>query len=629
MSTDAPTAAPTTHAFQSEVRQVLQLVIHSLYSNKDIVLRELVSNASDACDKLRFLALADAALMEDGAPLQVDIVPDAEARTLTIRDTGIGMGREELVEHLGTIARSGTKAFLEALEAGQKADANLIGQFGVGFYSAFIIADRVEVTSRRAGTSEAWTWASAGDGEFTLAPAAAHARGTSIVLHLREGEDAWLQPWHLRTLVHRYSEHIAFPIRLPAQGEGAEPGAMEAVNQASALWTRPKNELSAEDYQGFYRHLAHDGGEALAWTHNRVEGHQNFSALLYVPARAPFEWMLGGRDERKGLKLYVKRVFIMDAAEQMLPAYLRFVRGVIDSDDLPLNVSREILQHNRQVERIKGALTKRVLDLLERMAREEPEKYATFWDAFGHVLKEGLAEDPANAGRLMGLMRFASTAGEGPAPRTALAEYVARKKVGQDAIYYLTADGWGAAKGSPQLEAFRARGVEVLLLHERIDEWAAQHFDAFESLPLRNISKGELDLSALGEAPDHAGREAALREAGPVLERLKAVLGAKVDQVRASSRLVESPSCLVTGEHDLAPHLQRLLAASGQAMPASAPVLEVNPAHPLLARFGAEADEARAADIAELLLEQAQVAAGAQLEDPAAFLARINRLLLG
>lgn len=617
--------------FQAEVQQVLRLVIHSLYSNKNIFLRELVSNASDACDKLRFEALKTPALYGDSSALQIEISSDKAARTLTVADNGIGMSRQELIDNLGTIARSGTRQFLEALGDAQKADAQLIGQFGVGFYAAFIVADKVAVTSRRAGSDEAWTWTSNGDGQFTLEPAdtATTARGTRIVLHLKAGEDEFLDSWNLRQLLRTYSDHIGFPIRMPKEGEGEETGEWETVNQAAALWTRPKNELSDADYQAFYKHLSHDFGDALSWSHNRVEGNQNFTSLLYVPANAPFDFGME-RDSRHGLKLYIKRVFIMDAAEQMLPGYLRFVRGVIDSDDLPLNVSRELLQNSRQVEKLKAALTRRVLDLLEKLAREEPEKYAGFWRNFGNTLKEGLAEDSGNSARIAKLLRFASThSGERDA-QVALDDYISRMKPGQQSINYLSADGWNAARHSPQLEALKAHGVEVLLLHERIDEWMIGFLPEYEGKKLRNIAKGELGATELGEAAaPEAQRQQGAEAAAGMVEKLKAVLGERVAAVRVSQRLTDSPACLVLNEYDMALHMQRLLQAAGHAVPGSTPTLEINPTHPLLQRFEAETDPARRDDLGLLLFEQAQLAEGAPLDDPAQFVRRMNSLLLG
>lgn len=614
--------------FQAETRQLLDLMIHSIYSNKDIFLRELISNSSDALDKLRFEALTHKALEPLVGDLHIRIEPDEAARTLTVRDNGIGMSREELVENLGTVARSGTRRFLEALTEGQKADANLIGQFGVGFYSAFIVADRVTVTSRRAGADDVWVWRSDGHSAFTVEPGPADApRGTAVTLHLREDEEEYLDEWKLRALVRTWSDHIGFPIKMRKPDQNGKPGKdWETVNHSAALWTRPKTELKDEDYQAFYKHVAHDYGEALAWIHNKVEGNQNFTSLLYLPAKAPFDFQFA-RDERKGLKLYIRRVFIADASETMLPAYLRFVRGVVDSDDLPLNVSRETLQHNRQVERIKAALTKRVLDLLDRLADEEPEKYAQFWHEFGNVFKEGLAEDAGHRERILKLLRWPSTRSDGPEKLVSLEEYLGRTVAGQEQIYYLTADGWNAARHSPQLEALSARGVEVLLMPERIDEWLAGYFHEYRGKRFHNVTKGELDLSKLGDADDKAERERAARDAAPVVEKLKSLLGEAVKDVRVSGRLTDSAACLVLEEHDMALHMQRLLAAAGQPLPAATPTLEINPGHALVRKLAAETDTARAADLAWLLLDQARLAGGAGLDDPAAFNARINRLL--
>lgn len=621
-------APAETFEFQAEVQQVLRLVIHSLYSHKDIFLRELISNASDACDKLRFEALRDPSLHGGQSDLHIDLGWNKEARTLTLRDTGIGMSRAELIDNLGTIARSGTRQFLEALEASQKPDANLIGQFGVGFYSAFIVADSVRVTSRRAGSDEAWSWASSGDGRYTLEPAENAARGTEIVLHLKDGEDEYLDGWKLRSLVRSYSDHIAFPIRLPVEKDGVPTGEFENANQAAALWTRPKAEISDEEYQGFYKHVSHDFAEAAAWTHNRVEGNQNFTSLLFLPSKAPFDFQFN-RDERKGLKLYVKRVFIMDAAEQMLPAYLRFVRGVVDSDDLPLNVSRELLQDTRQLDKLKSALTRRVLDLLEKLAKDETEKFLGFWREFGAMLKEGLAEDHANRERLAKLLRFPSTHENVVDKLVTFDDYLGRMKPGQEAIYYLTADGWNAARNSPQLEALRARGVEVLLMHERIDEWMIGNLHEYAGKRLQNVAKGDLALDALEGADAKAAREARAKAAEAVLAKLKSALGDRVKEVRVSARLTDSPSCLVLDEYDMALHMQRLMKAAGHAVPGAAPTLEINPAHPLVQRFEQESDATRASDLALLLFEQAQLAEGAALEDPSGFVRRINGLLLG
>lgn len=623
------TAHSQSYAFQSDVQQVLRLVVHSLYSNKNIFLRELVSNASDACDKLRFEALKSPELYGEQPELRIELSWDKDARTLTISDSGIGMSHQELIDNLGTIARSGTRQFLDALGDAQKADAQLIGQFGVGFYAAFIVADKVSVTSRRAGSDEAFTWASAGDGRFTLEPAQKSARGTEITLHLKEGEDEFLDGWTLRSLVRTYSDHIGFPIRMPVEKDAETSGEWEVVNQAAALWTRPKAELGDDEYQAFYKHVSHDFNDALTWSHNRVEGSQNFTSLLYVPSKAPFDFGME-RDTRKGLKLYIKRVFIMDAAEQMLPNYLRFVRGVVDSDDLPLNVSREILQNSRQVEKLKSALTRRVLDLLEKIAREDAEKYAGFWREFGSVLKEGLAEDPANTARIAKLLRFASTLAGERDVLVSLDDYLGRTKPGQETINYLTADGWNAARNSPQLEGLKARGVEVLLLHERIDEWMIGYLTEYEGKKLRNIAKGEMGAAELGESAEQkAQQDVAAKAAEGLVGKLKQALGERVSDVRVSQRLTDSPSCLVLAEYDMALHMQRLLKAAGHDVPAGKPTLEINPAHPLLQRLDAEADEARREDFAVLLFEQAQLAEGAQLDDPAAFVRRMNALLLG
>ena len=625
-ATDAPQAE--THAFQADVQQVLQLVIHSLYSNREIFLRELVSNASDACEKLRFEAIANPALLEPGDALAITLAIDADARTLTLRDNGIGMSREELAHNLGTVAHSGTRRFLEALAEGQKPDAQLIGQFGVGFYSAFIVADRVTVTSRRAGHGDAWTWASTGDGTFTLAPAPADTpRGTALVLHLREDAGDFLQDWTLRSLVRTYSDHVAFPIRLAGKAEDGS-ATHDTLNQAAALWTRPKNELADADYTGFYKHLTHDFADPAAWTHNRVEGSQAFTSLLYVPAHAPFDFQYNP-NERKGLRLYIKRVFIMDAAEQMLPAYLRFVRGVIDSDDLPLNVSRELLQESRQVERIKGALTKRVLDLLEKIARDEPAKYTTLWNEFGALLKEGVVEDAANRERVLKLLRFPTTRSTGADDRISLDDYIGRMAGLQEEVYYLTADSWNAARHHPKLEALKARGIEVLLMHERIDEWMAGYLHEYAGKRLRNIAKGELDLDALGEAPDKAAQEEAAQAAAPVVQRLQAALGEKVREVRVSNRLVDSAACLVVDEFQMSLHMQKLMKAVGQEVPATAPILEVNPSHALVQRLQGEVDDATVADYAALLFDQAMLAESGSVDDPAAFIARVNRMIAG
>lgn len=636
-------AATETRKFEAEVAQVLHLVTHSLYSHKEIFLRELVSNASDACDKLRFAALADATLLAGDSDLHVDVSIDKTARTLTIRDNGIGMSRDDVIANIGTIASSGTRKFLEALSVDQKADANLIGQFGVGFYSAFVVADRVTLTTRHAGAdAQGVRWESTGSGEYTLENVDDAPRGTSVTLHLKADEDEFLQTWTVRSLIARYSDHIGFPIRMPkdaapekgdaqddetsdAKVEDAAP-TWEVVNQASALWTRPKSDLKDEDYQNFYKHIAHDFNDALAWTHNRVEGNQNFTSLLYIPAKSPFDFGGGGRDERKGLKLYVKRVFIMDAAEQLLPAYLRFVRGVVDSDDLPLNVSREILQQNRNLEKLRAACTKRVLDLLDKLATSEPEKFATFWKEFGIVFKEGVAEDFANKERIAKLMRFASTQSTDAAQTVSLDDYIGRMQAGQESIYFLTADGYAAAKGSPQLEALKARGIEVLLMYERIDEWMASYLTEYAGKKMRNVAKGDLDLGKLAGVDDDKRKEAEKAAEG-VVKKLKDILGDRVRDVRVSERLTDSPSCLVLDEHDMGMAMQRLLKQAGHDVPESKPTLEINPQHALVKALETEGDGDRANDLGMLLLEQAQVLEGAPLADPAAYVRRINQLI--
>ena len=630
-----PMTTTETRKFEAEVAQVLHLVTHSLYSHKEIFLRELVSNASDACDKLRFEAIASPDLLDGEGELRIDVQWDKDARTITVRDNGIGMGRDEVVANIGSIASSGTRRFLEAMSGEQKADARLIGQFGVGFYSAFVVADRVTVYTRQAGAApeEGVKWESDGRGEYTLEDATLPERGTAVVLHLKEGEDEFLEDWKLRSLVRKYSDHVAFPIRMPKaagtdESDEAKSDAApewETVNDASALWTKPKNEISDEDYQAFYKALGHDFNDAAAWSHNRVEGSQSFTTLLYLPSQPPFDLMMGGRDERKGLKLYIKRVFIMDAAEELLPNYLRFVRGVVDSDDLPLNVSREILQHNRQLERIKGACVKRVLDLIEKLSRDEPEKFAAFLKAFGNTLKEGIVEDAGNRERIAKLLRFASTRGEGEAQTVSLDDYIGRMAGDQDAIWYITADGYRAAAGSPQLEAFKARDIEVLLMFDRIDEWMLGHLTEYAGKPLKNVAKGELPLDEAQKKQQDEAAEAA----APLLEKLKKLLGERVADVRVSARLTDSPSCLALSEWEMAPHLARLMREAGQDVPDSKPTLEINPQHALLARIEGEADEAVATDLATLLLEQAEIAAGAPLPDPAAFVQRMNRLLVG
>jgi molecular chaperone HtpG len=620
-----------TLGFQAEVRQLLDLMIHSLYSNKEIFLRELVSNAADAADKLRFEALGDDALYEGDGELRIRLEVDKTARTVSVTDNGIGMSRQEVQEHLGTIARSGTREFVSKLSGDQAKDSRLIGQFGVGFYSAFIVADRVTVETRRAGLGpeHGVRWISAGEGEYTLETIERAARGTTVTLHLREGEEEFLEPYRLKSIVTRYSDHVPLPIEMlgEPQGEGddAKPAEWETVNRAAALWMRPKSEISDAEYNAFYQHVAHDFEDPLLHMHNRVEGKHEYSALLYIPRRAPFD--LWDRERRHGIKLYVRRVFIMDDAEHLMPGYLRFVRGVIDSDDLPLNVSREILQHNRAIDAIRGASVKRVLGRLETLATEEPERYAEFWAAFGKVLKEGPGEDHENRERIARLLRFASTRGEGDAETVSLETYVERMVAGQEKIYYITADTFAAAANSPHLEVFRKQGVEVLLLHDRIDEWLVSMLPEFAGKTLQSVSQGELELAGLDEA-DAKRVEQAKVEHGELVGRVKKALGDRVERVRFSARLTDSPACLVAQQEGMSAHLGRLLKAAGQEVPQVPLTLELNPDHRLVTRLEAEQDEARFGAWAELLYEQALLSEGGQLSDPAGFVRRMNGLLL-
>ncbi|KAA6115471.1 molecular chaperone HtpG [Cupriavidus cauae] len=636
-------ATHETMSFQAEVKQLLHLMIHSLYSNKEIFLRELISNASDATDKLRFEAIANPALLENDADLAIRIETDSKARTITITDNGIGMSRDEAIRNLGTIARSGTKEFFEQLSGDQQKDAALIGQFGVGFYSAFIVADRVTVETRRAGVpaSEAVRWESGGDGEFTVDAIERAERGTAITLHLREGEDDFLSAWKLKDIIRKYSDHISLPIRMPKEVWDADTsaykrtGEWESVNQASALWTRAKSDITDEQYVAFYQHIAHDHEKPLAWTHNRVEGRNEYTQLLYIPARAPFD--LWDRNHRGGLKLYVKRVFIMDDAEQLLPNYLRFVKGVIDSSDLPLNVSRELLQESRDVKAIREGSTKRVLSMLEAMAdsedQAERDKYASFWQQFGQVLKEGLGEDTANQQRLAKLLRFASTHQDSAEQTVSLADYVGRMKEGQDKIYYVTADTWNAAKASPHLEVFRKKGIEVLLLTDRVDEWMLSFLNEFDGKELVSVARGGLDLGALADEEEKAEQQKAEDEWKDVLTRAKEVLADKAKDVRVTLRLTDSASCLVSDEGEISGYLQRLLKQAGQKAPQTKPILELNPSHALvgklrqLAGAGAEGDADAFADRVHVLFDQALLAEGGMLEDPAAYVQRINKLL--
>ncbi|MBS0376588.1 MAG: molecular chaperone HtpG [Proteobacteria bacterium] len=622
-----------TRGFQAEVKQLLRLMIHSLYSNREIFLRELISNASDACDKLRFRALAEPALLDGGAELAIDVDFDATARTVTVTDSGVGMSRDEVIEHLGTIAKSGTAEFLAALSGDQQKDAQLIGQFGVGFYSAFIVAERVEVHTRRAGlaAAEGVHWSSDGSGEFTVENEPLEQRGTRVVLHLKEDAVEFADAWRLRGLVKRYSDHIAFPVRMAAApgGEAAAPAPArrEAVNSAQALWTRPRTEIQDDEYREFYQHVAHDFGAPLAWSHHRVEGKREYTTLLYLPSRAPFD--LWHRDAARGLKLYVRRVFILDDAEQFLPLYLRFVKGVVDSSDLPLNVSRELLQQDAEVEAMRAGITRRVLDLLAKLAKDEPEKFAGFWKEFGQVLKEGIAEDPANRERIAKLLRFATTATEREVQDQSLDDVVGRLRPGQKHLYYVLADTWNAARQSPHLERLRQMGIEVLLLHDRIDEWMTGYLGEYEGRTFRDAGRGDLDLGELEtpaeQAADAAGAEAALALCG----RLREALSGRVEAVRVTQRLAESPACLVRAADEVGAQLRKLLEAAGQAPAAKRPTLEINPAHPLVQRLERLADGEDFRDFAALLLDQATLAEGGQLDEPAAFVRRLNRLLLG
>ncbi len=624
-------ATKETLGFQAEVKQLLQLMIHSLYSNKDIFLRELISNASDATDKLRFEALADPALFETDPELKIRVAFDREARTLTISDNGIGMSRQEVIEHIGTIAKSGTREFFSQLSGDQKKDAALIGQFGVGFYSAFIVADRVTLTTRRAGlTAEHGVrWESEGAGDYTLETVEKPGRGTEIVLHLRDGEDGFLSDYKIKSVIRTYSDHITLPIVMKKtewkDGVEVPTEEDETVNKASALWARAKKDISDDEYREFYKHVAHDHEPPLAWSHNRVEGKQDYISLLYVPSHAPFD--LYDRERRHGIKLYVRRVFIMDDAEQLMPAYLRFARGVIDSADLPLNVSREILQSSRDIDAIKAGSVKKVLGMLEDMAANQPEQYATFWKEFGRVLKEGPGEDFANREKIAGLLRFASTHADTDSQIVSLKEYIGRMKDGQTAIYTITADSFAAAKHSPHLEIFRKKGIEVLLLSERVDEWLVSNLTEFEGKPLKSVAKGSLDLGALEDEAEKNAHKDAEEAMKPLIERIKTTLGERVKDVRVTHRLTDSPACLVTGEGDMSANLERLLKAAGQTAPTVKPTLEINPAHALATRMNAESDEDRFKDWANLLFEQALLAEGGQLDDPASFVRRLNGLL--
>jgi molecular chaperone HtpG len=619
--------AKETHSFETEARQLLDLMIHSLYSNKDVFLRELISNASDAADKLRFEALSDESLYEGDGELAIHVDYDEKARTITVRDNGIGMSREEIIEHLGTIAKSGTRQFFEALTGDQAKDSELIGQFGVGFYASFMVADRITVTSRRAGLprTEGVRWESSGEGDFTVETVEVPKRGTRVVLHLREGEDqdGYLDGARLRSIVHRYSDHISFPVKMLKQGED-EKGE-ETVNTATAIWTRNKQDISDQEYNEFYKHIAHDFDDPLVHLHSRVEGNLEYTSLLYIPKHAPFD--LWDRNVRRGVNLYVRRVFIMDDAEQLMPPYLRFVRGVIDSADLPLNVSREILQQSKQIDAMRAGSVKKVLDLLARLAKDDGEKYTTFWREFGKVFKEGLIDDPKNKEAIAELLRFASTHSDEATHGVSLADYVERMEEGQELIYYITADSHDTAVNSPHLEIFRDKGIEVLLLTDEIDEWAVNHLQEYQGRRLQSVSKGELDATITGKEPEKAeqGEE---REHAALLEAFEKALGERVKAVRITNRLTTSPACLVADEDELGGHLERLLRAAGQEVPSSRPILEINPGHILIERFAAESDEQRREDWANILFDQALLSEGGRLSDPAGFVRRLNEMFL-
>ncbi|WLI16840.1 molecular chaperone HtpG [Pseudomonas wuhanensis] len=622
-----------TLGFQTEVKQLLHLMIHSLYSNKEIFLRELISNASDAVDKLRFEALAKPELLEGGAELKIRVSFDKDAKTVTLEDNGIGMSRDDAVTHLGTIAKSGTADFMKHLSGDQKKDSHLIGQFGVGFYSAFIVADKVDVFSRRAGlaASEGVHWSSKGEGEFEIATVEKADRGTRIVLHLKSGEDEFADGWRLRNIIKKYSDHIALPIELPkevAAVEGEEKPAVEweTVNRASALWTRPRTEVKDEEYQEFYKHVAHDFENPLSWSHNKVEGKLEYTSLLYVPTRAPFD--LYQREAPKGLKLYVQRVFVMDQAESFLPLYLRFIKGVVDSNDLSLNVSREILQKDPIIDSMKSALTKRVLDMLEKLAKNEPEQYKGFWKNFGQVMKEGPAEDFANKEKIAGLLRFASTQGDDGEQVVGLADYLARAKEGQDKIYYLTGETYAQVKNSPHLEVFRKKGIEVLLLTDRIDEWLMSYLNDFDGKSFVDVARGDLDLGNLDSEEDKKAAEEVAKSKEGLVERLKTALGESVAEVRVSHRLTDSPAILAIGEQDLGLQMRQILEASGQKVPDSKPIFEFNPAHPLIEKLDNEQSDERFGDLSHILFDQAALAAGDSLKDPAAYVRRLNKLLV-
>lgn len=622
-------AQKETLEFQTEVTQLLHLMIHSLYSNKEIYLRELISNASDACDKLRFEAVSDQALLTDDPDLRIQVEYNSDDHTITVRDNGIGMNREEVIHNIGTIAKSGTQEFLKSLTGDQSKDAQLIGQFGVGFYSSFIVADKVSLITRRAGMDEEHgvRWESDGSGSYSIENVNKDTRGTEVILHLREAEEEFLSSWRLRSIITKYSDHIPLPIQMKKDDDKGKPtDEWETVNKASALWARSKSEIKEEEYKEFYKHVGHDFQDPLAWSHSKVEGKQEYTSLLYIPAKAPFD--LYDRDNMHGVKLYVQRVFIMDDAEQLMPRYLRFIRGVVDSNDLPLNISREILQKNKLIDGIRAGSVKKVLGLLEDMAKNDAEKYQQFWQEFGKVMKEGPAEDFANREQIAKLLRFSSTHNDAEDQNVSLEDYISRMKEGQDKIYYITADSFTAAKNSPHLEIFREKDIEVLLLYDRVDEWLTSSLHEFDGKSLQSVAKGDLDLGGIETAEDKEQHKEIEKESKDIVERIKKTLGDKVDNVRVSHRLTNSPACIVLNEHDMALYMQHLLKQAGHAMPSSKPVLEINPSHPLVARMKDQSDDDRFSDWSSLLFDQAILAEGGQLEDPAGFVSKLNTLMM-
>jgi len=623
-----------TLGFQTEVSQLLKLMIHSLYSNKEIFVRELISNASDASDKLRFEALTDKSLFGDDPDLKINLTVDKEARTLTISDNGIGMSRDEVIQNIGTIAKSGTKEFFSKLTGDQAKDAQLIGQFGVGFYSSFIVADKVTLVSRRADLLEgdAVKWESSGEGEFTIEASEKSTRGTDITLHLKEGEDEFLESYRLKSIAQRYSDHINLPIFMPKEewdekdNKFVVKDELEQINQASAIWSRAKSDITEEQYEEFYKHISHDAEKPLSWAHARVEGRSEYTQLLYIPAKAPFD--LWDREHRHGLKLYVQRVFIMDDAEQLLPAYLRFVKGVVDSSDLPLNVSREILQESKDVEAIRKGCINRILGLIEDLSENQPEKYTIFWNEFGRVLKEGVGEDWSNKDRIAKLLRFATTSSDTPDQTVSLADYVSRMKEAQDKIYYITAESYAAAKSSPHLEIFRKKDIEVLLLSDRVDEWVTSNLPEFDGKKLVSVAKGDLDLGKLSDSDEKSDEKQEGDDNADLVKRVKEALSGRVKDVRVSNRLVDSPSCLIADENEMSMNLSRMLKAAGQEVPNTDPILEINKDHPIVRKMASESDDERFSDWSSIIFDQAMLADGGTLNDPAAFVGRLNKLIL-